>query len=184
MKKILVTILLVFTLFALAACRESGSTSETGGSQYNGYVATDPPGEAPSEYYTQANETDISTALESLAGEWMGMGLSFQIYADGVWIGNSGDTRWRGKVEMTPESDGYIVEFIAIYIGGPGGMHDSDGNLREEALEIMETGEHDWWLPVYDGSFTLLIGTYTVHNDKFVSQDAAGNRQEMERWLE
>jgi hypothetical protein len=123
--------------------------------------------------------------MESLAGGWEGMGLWFQFYADGIWIGNTGDTRWRGNIEIIAEGDSYIVELVAIYIGGPGGMHDSDGNLRKEALEIIETGEYDWWLPVYNNEpFTLLSGIYTLHNDRFVSQDAAGNSYEMERWVE
>ena len=185
MKKYFAVILIVFVLFTLVACRENGATSETKDSQYGRNIETDVSNETPTEYYTRTNKADVSTALDGIAGEWVGMGLSLQFYADGIWIGNTGDTGWRGNIEMIPEGDSYIVELVAIYITGPGGMHDSYGNLRKEALEIIETGEHDWWLPVYNNeSFILLSGTYSIHNDRFVSQDAAGNSYEMERWIE
>ena len=127
-------------------------------------------------------------ALESLAGVWTGMGLFLELYADGTWIGNTGDTGWRGNIEITREEDGsYTVELIAIDITGPGGMFDNYGNMREEApaiMEAIEAGEYDWWLPIIDGPFTLLIGTYSFKGDRFTSYDAAGNLQQMERWTE
>jgi hypothetical protein len=189
MKKLIFMVMTAVALLMFAAC---GGNRDAERQQSQNQPPTQTENEdipqAPTETqanYTGANETDIMPVMESLAGEWEGMGLWFQFYADGTWIGNTGDTRWRGNIGMTPKGDSYIVELVANYIGGPGGMHDSDGNLRKEALELIESGEHDWWLPVYNNEpFTLLSGTYAIHNDRFVSQDAAGNSHEMERCVE
>ena len=131
-------------------------------------------------------EESTANALESIAGVWTGMGLFLELHADGTWDGNTGDTGWRGNIEMTREEDGsYTVELIAIDITGPGGMFDNYGNMREEVpaiMEAIEAGEYDWWLPLIDGPFTLLIGTYSFKGDRFTSYDVAGNLQQMERW--
>ena len=133
-------------------------------------------------------EESTANALESIAGVWTGMGLFLELHADGTWIGNTGDTGWRGAMNMLRQENGnYTVELIAIDITGPGGMFDNDGNMREEVpaiMEAIEAGEYDWWLPLLDGPFTLLIGTYSFKGDSFTSYDVAGNMVEMERWVE
>ena len=169
MKKSLVAILMVPALFALVACGENGATPETGDSQYSGDVATDVPSEMPTDYYTQTNEVNISTALKSLAGvwDWPDAGRIIYIYADGVGYQTSGgDADFRGKIELTQDNGVYVVEFIALEAIGPGAMFDNYGNIREEAANMIETGEYGW-LPVYGGPILMFNGIYNACYDKF-----------------
>ena len=166
MKKSLVMILMVFTLFALSACGVNGTTPETGDSQYSGDIETDVPSDTPTDYY---DEADVSTVLKSLAGvwDWPDTGRIIYIYADGIGYQTSGgDADFRGRIELTQNDDSYIVEFIALEAIGPGTIHDSYGNIRDDAINMIEAGEYDW-LPVYGGPILIFSGIYNAYYGKF-----------------
>ena len=138
------------------------------------------PPETPADY-TVVNEENVTTAMQSLAGVWDGMGLSLHIHTDGTWSGGGGDIDLRGNVELTQDGVNYIARFIALEAKGPGAIYDSHGNMREDVFAVnVETWEY-FWVPVYNEPFLWFSGRYIVYDDKLLTEDAGGSRYEMER---
>ena len=179
MKKLLVIGLTIFTLLTLAACSGYSYTDEI-----QNYAVAQNGILADSENTTLV-QADVDAVMENLAGAWnlSSAGILINVQIDGTWDTSWGDIGFRGEVELTQDSGGYITEFIILEQSGPGAMYDSYGNIREEAFNV-ETNEF-YWIPFPDEHSLWLFGTYSVDYDRLVIEsiweDDFDLGQEMER---
>ena len=145
MKRIL-TILILLTTFTLVGCRNSENESI--------------------ENYIEANEMNISAAMESIAGIWYwppdNGGNPIYVGADGTWYHTLGDAEVRGKVELTQDSENFMVEFVAIEGSGPGFVREGSFNPQLDAYV---------WVPVPYPIGVWFSGIYYVDYDRLFILD-------------